>query len=443
MSLRRRRKVQASLVVGQIVRDGEIIRKPFTIATQKRMKHIALLGKTGTGKSSLLRTLCNQDIASNCGFVIFDLHGDATPYLLRRVALEERRQRCDLSEKLIVIDPADGEWSVGMNVLQCRGERSTFVQISEFAALLKHRWHLDSLGARTEELLRSALYVLAENRLTLLELAPFLIDSTFRSLCLRNVTNVDIRRYFEARYDRLSEGMRMMVREPILNKTSAFTTDPQFRHIVGQHKSTVSLRDAMDRGCWIVLNLDKGRLGEEAMTLGSLFLGMVKNALFARQSRNLFTLYCDEIQNLATYDAGLDTILSESRKFGISVVSANQFLAQYSEKMRAAVLAVGTHLFFQLASPDAQQIAAALDGGKPLSELLKNLPRQRMIAKSGSLPWQEVCVGQVDDRKISYTDLRDRSRQHWARKRTEVEEEIKTRQAVLMDRGEAVLQNWT
>jgi hypothetical protein len=124
----------------------------------------------------------------------------------------------------------------------------------------------------------------------------------------------------------------------------------------------------MQRNCWGVLNLHKGRLGEEAVTLGSLFLSMIKHALFSRKTRDLFTLYCDEIQNLVSFDSGLDTILSESRKFGISVVSANQFLEQYPARIRAAILAVGTQIFFQLASSDAQHIATALDGGRPLAE---------------------------------------------------------------------------
>ena len=123
--------------------------------------------------------------------------------------------------------------------------------------------------------------------------------------------------------------MRGVMREPILNKISAFTADPHFRHIVGQRHSTFSLVDAIDRGYWIIFELHKGKLGEQSATLGSLFLTMIKNALFSRKSRDLFTLYCDEIQNLVAYGSGLETMLSEARKFAISIVSANQFLDQY------------------------------------------------------------------------------------------------------------------
>ena len=186
--------------------------------------------------------------------------------------------------------------------------------------------------------------------------------------------------------------MRGVMAEPILNKTSAFTSDPRFRRIIGQQRSTFSLVDAMDRGCWIVLNLHKGRLGEQAVTLGSLFLAKIKHALFARKRRELFTLYCDEIQNLVAFGGGLETMLAEARKFGVGVVSANQFLDQYPPDMRAAILAVGTHIYFQLSSADAQQIATALDGGKPLAELLKNLPRRHMVVKTGHERWREASV---------------------------------------------------
>jgi hypothetical protein len=230
--------------------------------------------------------------------------------------------------------------------------------------------------------------------------------------------------------------------EPILNKVSAFTSDPHFRHIVGQKNSTFSVRDAMDEGKWIVLNLDKGQLGEQSLTLGSLFLAMIKNALFLRKRRDLFTVYCDEIQNLVSYGSGLEIILSEARKFGISVVSANQFLDQYSAEMRSAILAVGTHIFFQLSSSDAQQAAAALDGGKALAEILKNLPRRQMVVKTGSERWAQAIVPTLAEPKTDPADLYARCRARWARKRTDIEAEIRQRQAMISQKTNEALDAW-
>jgi hypothetical protein len=295
--------------------------------------------------------------------VYFDLHGDATPYLLRSIAAQEWKQQEHLSDRVIVIAPGDREMSVGLNPLG-EGEPD-FVSLAEIAELLKMYWGLDRFGARTDELLRNALYVLAANGLTLLELAPLLTHPGFRTGCLKRVPNAEVRQYFELRYGTVSEPMRATMREPILNKISAFTADPRFRHIVGQTKSTFSLREAMDQGYWVIVNLDKGKLGAHALTLGGLLFTMLKNALFARERRSLFTLYVDELQNLIANAADVETMLSEARKFGVGVVSANQFLDQYPAPMRAAILSIGTHCFFQLSSADAATVSQMLDGGNP------------------------------------------------------------------------------
>lgn len=430
------------LDLGLRVHDEQTTRGFVRIPNNRRAEHIAILGKTGTGKSSLLRFLLKQDIAAGRGFACFDLHGDVTGFVLAAVAAQERTVKKDLSERLIVVEPSDRDFSVGLNPLEQHNNSERFVQIAEFAQVLKQRWHLESFGARTDELLRNSLDVLAENGLTLLELAPLLSHSAFRAKCLEHLSNPEIKQYFALRYDQASEPMRSTMREPILNKTSAFTADPHFRHIVGQEHSTFSILDALDRGQWLVLNLHKGKLGEQAATLGSLFLTTIKNALFSRTKRELFTLYCDEIQNLVSYGSGLDTILSEARKFGVSVVSANQFLDQYPVEMRSAILAVGTHIFFQLSSPDAQQIAPALDGGKSLAELLKNLPRRHMVIKTSYERWCEGVVPTLTEPKIDFSDLYRRCRARWARKRTDVEQEITRRQAVVSGSNNEVLHDW-
>jgi hypothetical protein len=343
---------------------------------------------------------------------------------------------------VIVIDPADARCSVGLNPLQSESAADRFVQVAEFTQILRQRWHLETFGPRTDELLRNTLYVLAENGLTLLEITPLLSDSAFRAACLKAVTNEEVKQYFELRYDKVSEAMKALMREPIANKVSAFTADPRFRHIIGQARSTFSLVDAMDQGYWVILNLPKSRLGEQAITLGSMLFTNIKNALFSRKNRDLYTIYCDEVQNLVAFGSGLEVMLSESRKFGTGIFAAHQFLDQLPPDMRAAILAVGTHIFFQLSSPDAQQVAAMLDGGKALAELLKNLPRRRLIAKSGHERWQEAVVPTLHEPKSDPADLLARSRARWARNREDIEEEIRQRQAILGGSSKEALHDW-
>jgi hypothetical protein len=432
----------SALDLGAGISDGNVTRHRIAISQTRRAEHLAILGKTGSGKSYLLRYQAQQDIAAGRALIYFDLHGDATPFLIATVAARERAINRDLSEKLIIVEPADPDFSVGLNPLERQTDNERFVQIAEFSQVLKQRWHLDSFGARTDELLRNSLYVLAENELTLLELGPLLSQSTFRIQCLARVGNAEVKQYFELRYNQASEPMQAVLREPILNKTSAFTADVHFRHIVGQRRSTFSILEAIDHGCWIVLNLHKGKLGEQAVTLGGLFLTMIKNALFSRSSRELTTLYCDEMQNLVSYGTDFETALSEARKFGVSIVSANQYLDQYPPEMRAAILSLGTSIFFQLSAADAQQIATALDGGKPLAELLKNLPRRRMVVKTGHERWREALVPEVHEPKVDPTDLRNRCRARWARTRRGIEEEIQDRQAALTRSTKDALDDW-
>ena len=439
---RRQQTNLAGLGLGAAIIDGQLSHHPVVIPQGKRPEHLAILGRTGRGKSYLIRHMIAQDVQARRGWAAFDLHNDIAPFLLRLIAEEERRTGEDLSEKLIVIDPTDGEFSVGLNVFEQKEDHQSFVQIAEFAQILRQRWRLEAFGPRTEELLRNSLHMLMDNGLTLLELAPLLTNSTFRASCLRKVTNPEVAAYFQSRYDQASEAMRAVFRDAILNKVSGFTSDPHFRHILGQRHSTFSLIDAIDQGCWVLLNLNKGRLGEQAATLGSLFLTKLKNALFARKRRTLFTAYCDEIQNLVTYDSGIDTVLSEARQFGISICSANQFLDQYPQQIRSAILAIGTHIFFQLSSVDAERIAKALDGGNSLASLLKNLPKRHMVIKSGHHRWREARVPNVPEPKADPTDLYNRCRRRWARPRREVEEDIRKRHAAFSRSSNEVLHDW-
>jgi hypothetical protein len=418
------------LTLGHAVQHGRVrLDQPLTLPQARRPEHLAVLGKTGTGKSSLLQFLCGQDIRADRSFIFFDLHGDATPALARLVAAEEERRGQDLSERLIIFDPADREASVGINILSSQDDLQRYVQVAEITQLLKDRWQLEAFGARTEELLRNSLQVLQDNHMTFVELGPLLTDRAFRNRCLAQTKNPEAAAYFSTRYNRLSDAGQAEYREAVLNKVTVFSSDPHFRHLLGQEPSTVSLAAVAEGGYWMIFNLDKGRLGEQAATLGSLLLSRIRHALFARQSRELLTLYCDELQNLVTLE-GVDSLLAESRKLGVSVCSANQYLDQYPHEMQAAVLSVGSLLFFQLAGFDALRISAALGGGQVLARRLRNLPPRQLLAQLDRSPPSHIAVPDLAAPGTDFTDLIRRSQLRWARPRAEIDARIAARFAL-------------
>jgi hypothetical protein len=220
--------------------------------------------------------------------------------------------------------------------------------------------------------------------------------------------------------------MQAVMREVILNKASAFTTDPAIRHIVGQRKS-LRIADALDKGQWVILRLSKSELGENSETLAALILARFQNAIFARSSRELFTVYADEVQNLVGSGDTFEHLLSEARKFAVSVVTANQHLNQYSPQVRATLLSAGTAVFFRSSPEDAPFVARALDGGQSMERRLKELPDRRFLIRSGSDHWAEVQASEVPHNTISTAALVSRSNAIWARPREEIEAEIAAR----------------
>lgn len=433
-------KLKGGLLLGNMVVEEKATAQPYFIPHLKRAEHIAVLGKTGTGKSSLLQHICFQDIRARRGFVFFDLHGDSTSSLLSAIADQENKFHVDLSERVILIEPADLEYSVGINILADKGEQQNFASLSEITNLFEARWDL-ALGARTAELLRNALYVLAANHLTLVELALLLYNDAFRATCLKRVANTEVKEYFTLRFDTATPAMQASMRDPVLNKVGEFCSDPHFRHIVGQQHSTFSVENALDEGKWIILKLDRGRLGSQSLLLAGLFLSQLKWTLFRRRTRHLFSIFLDEVQNLVSPTVGIDVLLSESRKFGIGIISANQYLSQCPQNIRAAILSVGTHIHFQLAGDDAQEIAKLLDGGNHVAEHLRNLAPRHFVVKSGHHAAYEVLTPELPKITTDYSDLVKRSQARYARRRSEIEAEIQARKPKAVAAQEA-LDEW-
>ena len=436
----RRSGSDEGLLLGTRVVDGQITRKRFRLSQRTRTKHVVIIGKTGTGKTSLIKSMLEQDIQNGNGFLCIDLHGDLTPFILGRIAERERQSRTDLSSRTVIVNPADPSRAVGINIVEA-SHRSLPVLISEVVAIFRQRWSLDHFGARTEELLRNSLWVLAENGMALTDLAPLLTNLAFRAALVQRVQNEEIKAYFRERYEQLSEPMQVIVREAILNKVTAFTVDPAVRHIVGQRRSTLDLADALDQRLWVVLSLQKGRLGDNAEILAALILAKLKNAIFARKRRTLFSIYADELQNLVSSGDTFESLLAEARKFGVSVVTANQHLQQYPIRVRAALFSAGTTVFFRSSPEDVPRITTALDGPQSIERLLKELPNQHFLLRTGNEHVVELTAPNVVAAAQSTSSLTERASRFWARSREAIESEIREGTAP-KDSGREPLEQW-
>ena len=408
------------MLLGFQIAEGQVTKRTVGLTSTRRSTHVAVLGKTGSGKSFLVRHIAQSDIDHKRGFTLFDQHGDLIPPILSYLA-ESGFDPADV----ILVDPASREWAVGLNPLEAEDDHSRFLMAAEITRDVADRW--DFKGARTEELLRNGVFVLSANGLTLLEMELLLTDGSYRAQLVKKVESASVRDYFTLRFDPLSEAMKATMREPVLNKLSEFVGDPHFRHILGQRESTFSFDEALESGKIILVNANKGSLGIHATTFASLALGKLTKAIFRRRQRGLYSVLADEFQNIVAANTDFDVLFSEARKFGIGIVTANQFLAQLPPKMRSSMQAIGTRIFFQLSPEDANQVAQEIDGGRSMAERLRNLPVRHFMVKSGNTPSQEAVTPNVVTSKFPAKEFVERSNQFHAKRRNEIEQDILAR----------------
>lgn len=407
---------------------------PVILPEAARTTHMAVMGLSGTGKTYFLENLIRQDVEHETGLVVFDVHGDLSENLVAYLAAH-CREHPELLDRVALVEPFDIGHTIGFNPLERSGDTNAFFQAQEIAHILRSRWQTHSFGPRTEELLRSALYTLSVHDLTLVELPRILINQAFRNRLIRGLPEQSVADYWKGRYESLSEAMRAAVREPLLTRTSSFVADPQIREIVGQRKSTFSFRAAMDRGLFVVINLSKGRLGENSAVLGSLLftkltLDTMARARVAEGRRRLFCVYADELQNLA--GENFSTLIAEARKYGIAVTTGNQFWRQLPNELRGAVLGVGSRVFFRLNYHDALELAGELDATERqwYTQLLTRLPRGEAVFRTSSEYPLPFVVNRHKSFKATAADidrLRSASRRNFAAPRDAVRQDIDRR----------------
>ncbi|HRS96575.1 MAG TPA: type IV secretion system DNA-binding domain-containing protein [Smithella sp.] len=417
------------------------------LSNQDRIKHLYVLGATGSGKTKLIEYFIRQDIQAGRGFCLLDPHGDLSNSILQYLAALAVEQDSlpfleNLSNKLIIIEPFNQEGAVGFNPLETR-RYSAFAQASELMGIFKKVWQDAHWGPRMEELLRNSFVTLSENGLTLLETPRLLTDPAFRERMIQGLKDEAARDYWLTRYHVLSDKMQAVYREPVLNRMSVFIGDPSMRIMLGQARSTIDFRQIMDSGKWLIINLSKGQLRENAYLLGSLLIGKLKLAAMTRaelpeKQRTPFYLFIDEFQNFISED--FETILSEARKYGLGLTLAHQNLDQIDHKLQASILGnVGAQVVFRLSHHDAALIAQEMDPkARPIIEkgLIDFKVGQAYAKLRGEKPrlLRTMHVSAINQNKAVVEIIREISFVNYTRSRREVEVEIEKRRTAFSPR---------
>ncbi len=331
------------------------IRRLFGIRERNRRGHMYIVGKTGTGKSTLIANMVASDMKQGNGLALIDPHGDLAESVLHFVP--ERR----ISD-VIYWDAGDTTFPIAFNPLTDVSPDQRHLVVSGLISAFKKIW-FEFWGPRLEHILRHALFTLLEvSESTLLDLPRLLTDPIFRKGIVIRLSDDIVKRFWFFEFEKYSAWLRSEAVAPILNKVGQFLTSAPLRNIVGQQRNAFRFRRVMDEGKIVVINLSKGRIGEDnAALLGAMLVTQMQLAAFSRANipeheRRPFYLFVDEFHNFFTQSfAG---ILSESRKYGLNLILAHQYFAQLTPEMRAAIFGnVGTMISFRVGAEDAKYLA--------------------------------------------------------------------------------------
>ena len=324
-----------------------------------RRRHLYVVGQTGTGKTGLLTNLMRADLLGGAGFCFLDPHGDAS----KDIAAMTPDERID---HVIYLDPSDPTHTFAYNPLSNIPEAERATVAANIVSAFKNIW-ANSWGIRLEYILTNSLRLLLDTKdQSLLGLPRLLVDDDYRERLLRSCSDPVIRAFWQTEYAAYDSRHRTEAISPIQNKVGTFLSNPFIRSILCQNTSTLDIAKIMNTGKVLIVNLSKGNLGTEpAHLLGALLISAFAQAAEGRRNmpeeeRRDFTLYVDEFQNFAT--DSFASILSEARKWRLSLVAANQHCSQLSDDLQQAVFGnAGTLIAFRVGSRDANFLADELN----------------------------------------------------------------------------------
>lgn len=401
----------------------------FGIREHDLLRHMYILGKTGTGKTALLERLLIATIRQGGGCALLDPHGDLAKRLLDFIP----RHRVN---DVVLVDPTDRANPVGMNLLENVAlERRHLVASGALSVFRK--LYAEYFGPRMEHVFRNTLLALLDVRgSTLLGVPRMLVDERYREMVVRQVKDPLVRFFWTREFTAYPKPFLAEVIAPVQNKVMALLSSSAVRNIVGQHSSTILPREIMDRGQILIANLAKGEIGEDASRLlGAALVTKFQLAAYSRvdqpeHERRPFLLVIDEFASFVT-DSFIE-ILSESRKYGLALVVAHQYLEQLDESLRAAILGnVGTIVVFRIGAEDAVLIGKefapefeALD----LSRLAKHQFAVRLAVDGiTTVPFSAVTLAPVGDaEREGHADLIRRvSRERYGQDLGRVEQAVR------------------
>lgn len=399
----------------------------FGLLRADRGRHVYIIGQTGTGKSGLLELFALSDVYHNQGYAIIDPHGDFAVNNLRFVPAHR-------AEDVVYFNPADTAFPLGFNPMEVSDPNMKNNISSEIIGVLK-RMFGDSWGPRLEYILRYTILALLDYPdSTMLDITPMLTDKKFRKKVLTHCKDAVVLNFWNIEFASWNDKFASEAIAPVLNKVGAFTANPIIRNIIGQPKSTFNIRQMMDDGKILIVNLSKGLIGEDnASILGAFLVTKIQLAAMSRsnipniEDRRPFYLYVDEFQNFAT--DSFATILSEARKYGLNLTVANQYVSQMEDTVRDAVFGnVGTMISFRVSGDDSAVLAKPFTPQFEPDDLLQMANRHFIInmviggekAQAFSAKTLALPPIQTDNSAVILAN----SRRHFSRSREEVEKEI-------------------
>lgn len=346
---------QEGIVIGKSIYRGE--QHYIKMKDDDRRRHLFMIGKTGVGKTTFLQNMLIQDMHNGKGFCFLDPNGDAYEYILKRIPKER-------AEDVILFDPSDSSRPIALNLLDWKTDEQKDFLVQE-AILMFYKLfdpnHTGMVGPQFEHWMRNAsLTVMSDPEGgTLIDLPRLFTDDAFRDREISYVKDPVVKAFWEQQMAKTADFHKSEMYNYFISKFGRFMTNDMMRNIIGQPKSSIDFRDAMDSGKIILVNLSKGKIGDvNANLLGMVIVSKIQAAAFSRadmseDERKDFFLYVDEFQNFTTDTFA--TILSEARKYRLSLVITNQYIAQLTEQIRDAVIGnAGTLVCYRIGAQDAE-----------------------------------------------------------------------------------------